>query len=293
MRLKRKRILPSLLFAFCLLSSLLTTPTLKAATDNLDTPYIIDDANILSDDDKLNDLANKYSNKHDTSIIVVTTDNTNGLSTVDYASNYYDTYIHGQDGYNDDCVLYLIDMEHRKTNIYAYEDAAIRMDTTRCDIILDAVTPKLSDGDYDEAVKTFIKETNSFLGEAPDNNSNNSSGNYSSNYSSNYSVNNSNNYSDNKEDNIFFKLWFQVLISVIIGATIVGIMIFNSGGRVTTNSSTYLDRNNSRITGSFDHYIRTTTSRVKKPDNNNNVGGGSGGTTGGGSSFSSGSERSF
>jgi uncharacterized protein len=289
MKLKRTHIIPSLLFVICLLSNLLTIPTAQAATDNMDTPHIIDDANILSDVDELDDLANNYSKKHDTSIIVVTTDNTNGLSTVDYASDYYDTYIHGQDGYNNDCVLYLIDMEHRNTNIYAYEDAATRMNTKRCDMILDIVTPKLADGDYDEAVKTFITKTNTFLGEAPDNNS-------SDNYSSNYSVNNSNNYSDNEEENIFFKLWFQILISVIIGATTVGIMISNSGGRVTTNSTTYLDQSNSKLTGCYDHYIRTTTTRRKKPENNNHSGGSSGGVGGstkGGSSFSSGHGRSF
>lgn len=162
------------------------------------------------------------------------------------------------------------------------------MNTSRCDIILDNVTPKLSDGDYDDAAKTFIKETYTYLGEEPDNSTNNTSSNYSDTHSTTYSDSNSN----SNEDNIFFKLWFQVLASVIIGATVVGIMIFNSGGRITTNSTTYLDRNNSRLTGSYDHYIRTTTTRVKKPDNNNSSGS-SGGTTGGGSSFSSGNERSF
>lgn len=285
MKLKRKYVISSLLFIMCLLSNIITVPTVQAATDNKKPPYIIDDANILSNDDKLDDLANKYSEKYNTSIIVITTDDTEGLSTVDYASNYYDTYIHGQDGYNDDCVLFLIDMEHRNVNIYAYEDAAIRMNTPRCNKILDNVTPKLSDGDYDDAAKTFIKETYTYLGEAPDSNTNNTSVNYSGTYSGTNS--------DTNADNIFFKLWFQILISVIIGATVVVIMIFNSGGRITTNSSTYLDHNNSRLTGSFDHYIRTTTKRVKKPDNNNNGGGSSGGTTSGGSSFSSGSERSF
>ncbi|WP_455715834.1 TPM domain-containing protein [Anaerosporobacter sp.] len=260
----RKRLLPSLLLMICLFLTIMI-PVTQATADSKDTPYIIDIANILTNDEELNDLANKYSQKHDTSIVIVTTDNTSDLSTENYASMYYHTYIHGQDGYNDDCVLFLIDMDHSETNIYAYEDAAIRMATERCDKILDVVTPKLSKEDYDKAAKTFIKKTNTYLGTDPDVN----------------------------PDNIFYKLWFQVLISVIIGATTVGIMIFNSGGRVTTNSSTYLDHNNSRLTGSFDHYIRTTTRRVKKPENNNNGGGSHGGTTGGGSSFSSGSQRGF
>lgn len=266
MKTSKQRILPLILFMLCLLSSIIIAPTTQAATNNKDIPYVIDDANLLSTDDQqdLNDLANKYSKKHNTSIVVVTTNDTNNLSTTDYASMYYDTYIHGNDGYNDNCVLFLIDIDNHKTNIFAYEDAAIRMDSGRSNKILDVVTPKLKGSDYDDAIKTFIKKANLYLGAEPGTN----------------------------PDNIFFKLWFQLLIAVIIGATAVGIMVFNSGGRVTTNSATYLDHGNSKLTGCFDHYIRTTTTRTKKADNNNSSGGSSG-TTGGGSSFSSGNERSF
>lgn len=263
---QKQRILMSLLFMISLLSSIIIAPTMYASSK--DTQYVIDDANLLSSDDKedLNKLANKYSKKHDTSIVVITTDDTYELSTTDYASNYYDTYIHGEDGYNDNCVLFLIDMDHRSTNIFAYEDAAIRMDTKRSDKILDVVAPKLKNGEYEDAIQTFIKKTNTYLGTKP----------------------------NIDPDNIFFQIWFQLLLAIIIGAASVGIMVHNSGGRVTTNSTTYLDHGNSKLTGCYDHYIRTTTTRTKKPENDNNSGGGSsGGTTGGGSSFSSGNERSF
>ena len=158
-------------------------------------------------------------------------------------------------------------MDHRSTNIFAYEDAAIRMDTKRCDKILDVVTPKLKDGNYDSAIQTFIKKTNTYLGTKPNVN----------------------------PDNIFFQVWFQLILAVIIGVVSVAIMVYNSGGRVTTCSTTYLDYGNSKLTGCYDHYIRTTTTRTKKPENNDNngSGGSSGGITGGGSSFSSGNERSF
>lgn len=268
MKAKKQHLLTLILFMICLLSSIIIAPTIQAASNNKDIPYVFDDANLLSTDDQrdLNDLANKYSQKHDTSIVVVTVSDTNELSTTDYASMYYDTYIHGKDGYNDNCVLFLIDMDNRSTNIFAYEDAAIRMDTKRSDKILDVVTSKLTSGNYDDAIQTFIKKTNTYLSTKP-------------------SVD---------PDNIFFQVWFQLFLAIIIGATSVGIMIHNSGGRVTTNSATYLDHSNSKLTGCYDHYIRTTTTRTKKPENNNNSGGGSsGGTTGGGSSFSSGNERSF
>lgn len=147
MKTSKQHILPLILFMLCLLSSIIIAPTTQAATNNKDIPYVIDDANLLSTDDQqdLNDLANKYSKKHNTSIVVVTTNDTNNLSTTDYASMYYDTYIHGNDGYNDNCVLFLIDIDNHKTNIFAYEDAAIRMDSGRSNKILDVVTPKLKE----------------------------------------------------------------------------------------------------------------------------------------------------
>lgn len=269
MKAKVQRFLTSILFIICLLSSIIIAPTMQAASNNKDIPYVFDDANLLSTNDQrdLNDLANKYSKKRDTSIVVVTVADTNELSTTDYASMYYDTYIHGKDGYNDNCVLFLIDMDNRITNIFAYEDAAIRMDTKRSDKILDVVTPKLTNKDYKDAIQTFIKKTNTYLGTKP----------------------------NVDPDNIFFQVWFQLLLAVIISAISVGIMVHNSGGKVTTNSATYLDHSTSKLTGCYDHYIRTTTTRRKKPENNNSGGGGgsSGGTTGGGSSFSSGHERSF
>ncbi|HEX3022954.1 MAG TPA: hypothetical protein VHP81_11240, partial [Lachnospiraceae bacterium] len=86
-------------------------------------------------------------------------------------------------------------------------------------------------------------------------------------------------------DNIFFQLWFQLLIAAIIGFLVVLIMILGAGGKVTTNSHTYLNDSESALTGARDDYIRTTVTKVKKPENNGNKGSG---TTSGGNSFNSG-----
>lgn len=298
MKAMKKHRISALLLMFCLLTSIVFAPIIQAATDNKNTSYVIDDANLLSAGEQkdLNDLASKYSNKHNTSIVVISTDDTNQLSTTDYASMYYDTYIHDKDGYNDNCVLFLIDMDNRSTNIFAYEDAAIRINTERSDKILDVVTPKLSDGEYNDAIVTFIENTNTYLGVEPAKDTVKDPNNNHVSIPNNNSTNNYSNNSTGTQDNIFFQTWFQLVLAMVIGALSVGVMVHNSGGKVTTNSATYLDHGNSKLTGCYDHYIRTTTTRQKKPDNNNNSGGGggsTGGTTGGGSSFSSGHERSF
>lgn len=235
---------------------------LQISAEDSSSPYIIDLADLLSDTEEteLASMAKNYSEKKSVSIVVLTTDDTEGYSRTDYASAYYDQYIHDTDGYQNDCVLFLVDMQSRKTNIFAYENASKRMDTKRCDKILDLTTPELHDADYMGACKTYLQKANYYLGLKP----------------------------GYDPDNIFFKLWFQLIIAAVIGAVVVGIMVFNSGGKVTTNAGTYLDQGHSKLTGCFDNYIRTTRTRTKKPDNNS-----SGGKTGGGSSFSSGHERGF
>lgn len=247
----------------CLLLTLVAAPLIQAASS--DKNYIIDDAGLLSQDeiDNLNKIADKYSTNRDIDIIVLTTNDTQGTNTINYANNYYNSNIANSSTYNKNCVIFIIDMSNKKTSIETYEDAMDRINPKRSNKILDKATPYLSDGDYYNAFKTYINKTNYYLG-----------------YKSNVDP-----------DNIFFKLWFQIIISLVIGGIVVGIMVFNSGGRITTNGSTYLDAGNSRITGSYDHYIRTTTTRVKK-SSDSNKGGGSG-TTGGGSSFSSSGERGF
>jgi uncharacterized protein len=88
-------------------------------------------------------------------------------------------------------------------------------------------------------------------------------------------------------------LWFQLLVSLTIGGIVVGVMAFNSGGRMTTVSNTYMDQNHSGLIGRRDDYLRTTVTKVRKPTNNNqgnggfNAGGFRGGTSSGGHSHSS------
>jgi len=78
-------------------------------------------------------------------------------------------------------------------------------------------------------------------------------------------------------DNLFFNIWFQIICSLGVAAIIVGIMAYNSGGRITINSSTYEDRNKSRVLDKRDVFIRTTTTKRRKPTESSGGGGGRGG----------------
>lgn len=84
-------------------------------------------------------------------------------------------------------------------------------------------------------------------------------------------------------DNLFAKSWMQLIIAVVLATIIVSVMAINSGGKVTANQRTYLNQNTSRVLGSYDHYVRTSTTRHKRESSSSSSGGGSSSSGGGGS----------
>lgn len=221
--------------------------------------YIIDDAGLLteSEQDELNSYSKKCSEDRGSDILVLTTDDTQGLGSELYLENFYDNEVDGSSTYNESCAILLIDMENRQVKIYSFGDIKPRLDNPRIEKILDKVTPSLTSGDYNDAINSYIEKTDLYMGTK----------------------------AGVDPDNIFFQLWFQLLIAAVIGFVVVLIMILGAGGKVTTNSHTYLNDSESALTGARDDYIRTTVTKVKKPENNSNKGSG---TTSGGNSFNSG-----
>ncbi len=132
----------------------------------------------------------------------------------------------------------------------------------RCGKILDDMHSDMANGNYYSAMQIFCQKSYTYMGRHP------------------------------RLDNIIFSPVFQFIICLIAGIVPVAIIAYNSGGRTTVNSHTYLDINNSRVIGSFDRYTHTTVKRTAKPRDNGSSGGGSSGG-GGGGSHSSGGGRSF
>ena len=160
-------------------------------------------------------------------------------------------------------IILLVGM-HPGDRIYevqGYGTAQEMLNDKRCSKILDYMYDDMAGGNYYSAIQTFCNQSYKYMGKPP------------------------------MLDSIIFSPIFQLLICLIAGIIPVVITAYNSGGRTTTGSHTYLDRNNSRIIGSFDRYTHTTVKRTHKPQNNSSHGGGGGG--GGSSSHSSGGGRSF
>ncbi|WP_207645755.1 TPM domain-containing protein [Geosporobacter ferrireducens] len=220
---------------------------------------------------KLEGISDKYSQKRQVDIIILTAKDTQGKDVVTYMEDFYDEKGLGYDKPHGNTVILTIDMEHREVYVAGFYKGEKYLDDSRCDLIRKKITPDLSGGNYYEAFHSFIKLSYQYMGIKP-------------------GVN---------PEKILFKLWFQVLVAIIVASVSVVTMAYHSGGRSTTGGSTYLDAKNSGITNRRDVYIRTETTKRKKPSNEKKSGGGSlgggsfgGGMSGGGHSHS-GSRGSF
>lgn len=223
--------------------------------------FIYDYAGILNDTDKteLEQIASKLSAETNTSLIVLTTNDTEGLYIREYMANFYDENHLGFNQSNGNTAILSLDINNRDIYLAGFHKAEEHLDNSRIDKILDKVTPYISNGDYVEGFKVYMEETSYYLE-----------------LKAGYNP-----------DNIFYKLWFQLLISVLIGALVVGIMIATRGGRVTVNHTTYADLEHSGVVNAEDRYVTTHITKVKKPSSNNK----GGGMTGGGTSFSGGGRK--
>lgn len=215
----------------------------------------------------------QYGEEGKVDIVIVTEDGLNGKTRKKYMEDFYDEKGFGYESEFGSSVILLINMDSgdRGVEIQGYGDAEYYVNDDRIEHILDGIVPMLSRGKYYKAMLKFTEETAYYMNQTD-------FGKY---------------YFD-PDSIIFFNIFFQLGAAAVIGGVAVGIMAFNSGGRVTVNNYTYLDEQNSGVVAHLDDFIRTTTTRVRKPSNNSGGGrsSGGGGISAGGHSHSGGG-RSF
>ncbi len=248
--------------------------------------FVFDYAGLLTDQEvtQLESLANELGAESDTAFLIITADGTDGMDIVEYVGDFYDENAPGYDQPYGNTAILAIDMEERDIYLVGFKKAELYLNDQRLDMIQDDITPALSEGNYYEAFSEFISSAHSYMGIEPETSEdypghNDGYQNYEEEYYAGAS----------SSENLLFQLWFQLLISFIVGGAVVGILAYNSGGRVTVNSGTYMNSNSSKVLHRHDRYVRKTVTKVKKPTNNNNSSGGftgGGGITGGGHSHS-------
>lgn len=225
---------------------------------------VFDHAGLLSAEEKasLSAQAAELGVKRETDFIIITLNGTDGKDIVEYVGDFYDETAPGYDKPHGNAAIIAIDMAERDVFLAGFGKAEIYLDDGRLDQIRHKITPKLSAGQYGAAFGQFLELAHDYMGYKP-------------------GVN---------PENVLFKWWFQLAVAIGVAAVAVGIMAYRSGGRVTVNAHTYLDKSRSRIIRQTDHFVNKTVSRTKIERQSGGGGGGGfgggGGMTGGGRSFS-------
>ncbi len=261
----------------------LSFAVLAYAYDN----FIDDSAMLFSSDEtsEITDCVESFSLETGYSLAVVTTDDSMGKSSDEYADDYLDDLIDNQ-SWSEDSMLFLIDMDNREIYISTTGSAMDSYDSFQIDNIIDSGYSELVQGNYARAVILMTETAEGIYNESNDENYDNIYG-YIGSYED-YGYNeydyDYNDYVDNNRSG-FSVDFTDILVYIIVGIGAAGITVLIVKSKYKNHGKDDMfdtDDISLDITGSTDNVIsrNVVTTRIPK---NNNHGKHGGGFSGGGS----------
>ena len=256
--------------ALLLILNCILTFSVAHAADSEDVDRVYDYASSLNDSEEndLETLAEEYYQKTGNNYLIVTTttlseyeykqSSSSERNCELYSESFYNSFVSTYGKSYKNCAILTVDLsKNRYADISGQNELKTKLDNERCTLAFEKIKSNLSDGDYYDACEKYMKTVNRYQQITPGIN----------------------------PDSIFLKIWFQFLLALVIGGVIIAIMIYQSGGKMTVSSQTYLDSQRSKTVNKHDRYTHTRTTRTKRSNNSNKSGGGSsssGGSHGGG-----------
>ncbi len=246
--------------------------------------FIDDSAMLFSSDEtsEITDCVESFSLETGYSLAVVTTDDSMGKSSDEYADDYLDDLIDNQ-SWSEDSMLFLIDMDNREIYISTTGSAMDSYDSFRIDNIIDSGYSELVQGNYARAVILMTETAEGIYNESNDENYDNIYG-----YIGSYEDYGYNEYDYDYVDNNrsgFSVDFTDILVYIIVGIGAAGITVLIVKSKYKNHGKDDMfdtDDISLDITGSTDNVIsrNVVTTRIPK---NNNHGKHGGGFSGGGS----------
>lgn len=249
---------------------------------------VFDDASLLEGNQEqyLQEQIKQLSKKYETDIAIVTTNDTFGKNSGEYAQSFY---MENNMGYEDtrevdkSGIVYLIDMYNREVYVATSGKARLLLTDGDVDKLTDNAVTYLKEGDYFEACNHFLLLFSDYASKNVDKNKE-----YIEKWED-YEGNYNSFYEEYLEEGFFAFLKnpiYCILIALIIGVVAVALMAYNNKSKMTANGNTYMDKSQFIFHNRTDNYIRTTTIK-RKIENSSSSGGGGGGQSfgGGGKSF--------
>ena len=263
-----------------LLLLLLTAGTLLCGFDS-EEQKVYDDADLLTEEEEaeLQELLVETAQRIEQDLIIVTTDDAEGKSSMEYADDFFDEHGFGYEKSNGSGVLYLIDMDNRQIYISTAGTGIEQYTDNEIESTLDVLYEHVSDQDYYDSCTAFVKEAEKCLtgGESADN------GYYDSERESFVDYDSSDYKKIRWQDSLAeaFQpgtLFMNLGIAAVIAGIITLIISHNRKTQTTVSSRTYLKQGSLHQNEHTDFFTHTTVvTRKIEHDNNNSSGGGGGG----------------
>lgn len=125
---------------------------------------VYDHGNLFTSEEtaELQEEAAEIAQKYDMNIFLLTTDDAKGMTSAEYAEDFYESGNYHQNDAKGGIVL-IIDMDHRQLNLVTYGDMIYRITDEREEKIYDAGYDEVSDGDYADCMEEMLETTEKYL----------------------------------------------------------------------------------------------------------------------------------
>lgn len=255
---------------------------------NEDSVRVYDYADLLTDEEEkeLNERCRENEAALETELYILTTNDTGGKKTVEYADDFGDEHAFGYNEPYGNYMILCIDMQNRIVWLSTSGKAEMYFTEARIDALLDDVYPSLSAGEYYDTCYAYIESGEKYLSKEP---------------VVNDVTTDPNRYQDTMyvydEAKGMLDFWYIRLgISALIGIVAVAVMSLRAGTRMTASGRTY-SRGNAQIHNRTDAFVRRTTTQRKietsSSGGSSRSGGGGGHHTSSGGHSHGGGGRSF
>ena len=282
MRIKNK--VKYVLSLFLCMACIIAVPALA----NDDTQRVFDYADLLTDTEEadLNQACISAEDALETELYILTTNDTGGKETVDYADDFGDEHAFGYDEPYGNYMILCIDMDNRIVWLSTSGKAETYFTEARIDSLLDDLYGYLTAGDYYNTCLSYLESSEKYLTKPPVYND---------------TTTNPDNYQDtmyvyDEEKTILSYWYFRLAIAAAAAGIVVAIMSWQAKTNMTVNERTY-SKNGLKINNRMDNFIRrTTTSRrieSSSSGSSRSRGGGGGHHTSSGGHSHGGGGRSF
>ncbi len=243
-----------LLIAFILLTTSIPTFAMNSRLN--------DGADLLtsSEEDLIISTLDTVNQSYGFDLVIVTTNDTDGKSVMEYADDYYDSNGYGKDG-----ILLLVDMGGREWWISTAGKGIDYFSDSTLDYIGSEMAYYLGGGYYLEAFQCFISLTESYISMGEEGYDTNYDYDYG--YDSNFGVDSDFTYESE------YSFGTTLIVSLIAGFIIALIYVSSLKAKLTSvgaqkEASNYAVNNSLQIAATSDNFLYRNVSRVPRPKSN-------------------------